>query len=226
MPQMSAVSEIRPVTLRDQVYRGIQEAIIQHRFVPGDRIYEEELTKQMKVSRTPVREALVLLEWDGLVEIRPNRGCFVIELDEDDVRDVFEMRLLLENRAAELVIDKLTEVDFQALEDVIAHQKSLAGQDLAGAADLSFHEYLVMRSESRRLLKAWKVIAGQFSLAFTYVDESELLNPQTAEEDHRRILAAYRSRDMEQVKSVNRSIIDRVVGLIVDSMMTRSRDTP
>lgn len=219
------VAEIRPITLRDQVYREIQGAIIQRRFKPGDRIFEEELTKQMKVSRTPVREALVLLEWDGLVEIRPNRGCYVREFDEHDVRDIFAMRLLLEDRAAELIIDRLTDDDFQYLEELILQQKALAGKEMEATADLSFHEYLVLRSDSPRLWRAWKITAGQYSVAFNYAKLNERWNPMTAESDHRQLLAAYRSRDLERVKSLNQGIIDRVVQLIVENMCASAMET-
>jgi DNA-binding GntR family transcriptional regulator len=94
---MTVFSQIRAVSLREQVAEQIRIAIIEGRLKPNDHIVESQLTEQLGVSRTPVREALILLESESLVVSIPNRGCFVRAFSTDDVRALFSMRIVLEN---------------------------------------------------------------------------------------------------------------------------------
>jgi GntR family transcriptional regulator, rspAB operon transcriptional repressor len=71
---MQLLNEIRPINLREQVVEQVKTAIIEGQLKPGDHMVEASLTKQLGVSRTPLREALILLEREGLVESFPNRG--------------------------------------------------------------------------------------------------------------------------------------------------------
>ena len=101
------LQNITPVVLRDLVFDRIQLAILEKQLKQGDHIHEQELTQRLNVSRTPVREALVLLERDGLVTSLPNRGTFVRKYDEQDIQEIFTLRTALENLAAALVLPKL-----------------------------------------------------------------------------------------------------------------------
>src|SRR3954471_5557932 len=98
-----ALSQIRTVSLREQVVQQIRTAIIEGRIKPNDHLTEMTLTEQLGVSRTPIREALILLEREGLVIAAPNRGCFVRAFSEQDVDEVFSMRATLENLAGKLI---------------------------------------------------------------------------------------------------------------------------
>src|SRR5574341_1709889 len=103
---MAIFTTIQPVTLRDQVIEQVRIAITDGELRPGDHITESDLTEKLGVSRTPVREALILLDSQRLVEFVPNRGCFVRTFDERDVDEIFSMRTLLENFAAELILTR------------------------------------------------------------------------------------------------------------------------
>src|SRR5262245_8599312 len=120
-------SQIHAVSLREQVVEQIRTAIIEGRLKPGDHIVEASLTQSLGVSRTPVREALILLEQDGLVVSHPYRGCFVRDFTVADIAGIFSMRTTLENFAAELIIDRLGEDDYRHLEDLIQRQQTAIG---------------------------------------------------------------------------------------------------
>lgn len=201
------LNSIRPVSLRDQVFDEIQRAILEKRLNPGDHIREQELTKLLQVSRTPVREALVLLERDGLVEISPNRGCFVRNFSDDDIREIFELRTGLENLAASLIVDKLQESDYAYLEELIQRQadsNARHDQTQVGQLDLEFHRYLVRLAGNARLLRTWQVNAMQFTVLFSYLDDSlQGVDKQLMLESHRAILDALRRRDAHEVAQVN-----------------------
>src|SRR5207247_11200915 len=78
----------------------IREAIIEGRLAPGQRLKEEELARELGISRTPVREALLMLQAEGLVDAAPNRGAVVRSHDADDLEDLYQLRALLEGYAA------------------------------------------------------------------------------------------------------------------------------
>src|SRR5436190_2563510 len=78
----------------------IREAILDGRLPPGQRLKEEELARELGISRTPVREALLILQAEGLVDAAPNRGAVVRSHDGDDLEDLYQLRALLEGHAA------------------------------------------------------------------------------------------------------------------------------
>ena len=211
---MKFLSQIQPISLREQVVEQVRMAIVEGRLKPNDHVTEAILTEQLGVSRTPVREALILLEREGLVVFMPNRGAFVRAFNEGDVRDVFAMRTTLENKAAELCIDTLTEVDYARLEALIEQQRQAIEQkDVAStrSTDMNFHRTLVYAGGNRILVRNWEEIVAQIALllnlwAAALPDHDEFQSVR----DHRDILAAFRSRDLSAVQHLNREINDRV----------------
>jgi len=87
---------------RDLVYESIQESVVSNQYAPGDELQIDRLAVEFGVSTTPVREALIRLEGEGLVTFVRNKGARVTEIQEEDVRHIWEMRLLLEPYAASL----------------------------------------------------------------------------------------------------------------------------
>jgi DNA-binding GntR family transcriptional regulator len=222
---VKAFNSIRPITLREQVFEEIQKAIIEKRLKPGDHIRENELTESLHVSRTPVREALVLLERDGLVDISPNRGCFVREFDEQDIREIFELRAALENLAAHLIVDRLQEADFQYLEDLIQQQADSTArqaQTRVNQLDLEFHSYIVKLANNSRLQRTWQVTAMQYTVLFSYLDESfRTLGKVLMLDSHRAILEALRNRDAAQVAEVNWRTNEEVARRCIECYQTQ-----
>lgn len=216
---MKRLNSIKPVSLRDQVFEEIQRAILEKRLSPGDHIREQELTKLLNVSRTPVREALVLLERDGLVDISPNRGCFVREFNERDIREIFELRTALESLAASLTVDRLQESDFAYLEELIQRQadsNARHAQTEVSRLDLEFHRYIVRKADNSRLLRTWQVNAMQFTVLFSYLDDSlQGADKRLMLESHRSILDALRRRDAQEVARVHQRTNQEVTQLCI-----------
>jgi DNA-binding GntR family transcriptional regulator len=93
----------------------IREAILDGRLEPGRRLKEEELARELGISRTPVREALLILQAEGLVHATPNRGAAVRVHDADDLRDLYQLRALLEGYAARLAATRISPEEVEAL---------------------------------------------------------------------------------------------------------------
>jgi DNA-binding GntR family transcriptional regulator len=213
---MEILSKIRHISLREQVAEEIRTAIIEGRLRPNDHIPEIALTEQLGVSRTPVREALILLEREALVVSVPNRGCFVRAFNEEDVGNIFSMRTTLENFAAEIIIDKLTTKELDHLQDLIERQRSYVAQNdfkLLRSADMAFHQFLTSFSNHPMLMRSWQEIVAQVAAllylrAEYYPNYDEFL----AIRDHQGILDAYRVRNLDEVKAENLRINERVAG--------------
>lgn len=205
---------IKPISLRDEVVRQVRVAIIEGRLKPGDHIIEKKLTDELGVSRTPVREALILLEREGLVISEPHRGSFVRIFSEDDIQHIFSMRVTLENFAAELVIQDLQEDDFQFLASAIDEQRHAIEADnfkTVRRIDMSFHQYIIERSCHPLLIRNWSELVAQIA-AVLYMRAEAVPNydEYLAIADHTLIYDAFRRRDLQAVQMINRQINERV----------------
>ena len=225
-----SILPVKSVSLRDQVYDQIRQAILERRLRPGDHVSDRELTKLLNVSRTPLREALGLLERDGLVHSIPNRGWFVTKFGPPEIREIFLIRSGLENLAADLMIDRLSEERYAELEAQIedlgrAIQRNQV--ELKNRLDHEFHQRLVELAGNKRLLRMWLNIAVQCSMVFHYhtVTMPDYDHWQGVR-DHTAILNALRSRDPVAVHAVNNEINQRVAGQCIEGFLAaESRKT-
>ena len=101
--------------LRDVAFQKLRQAILRGELTPGQRLMEIQLAEQLGVSRTPVREAIRMLEQDGLAVMIPRRGAVVAKISGKNLRDVLEVRLALEELAVQLSCVRMEEEDFTAL---------------------------------------------------------------------------------------------------------------
>jgi DNA-binding GntR family transcriptional regulator len=121
------VSAARPGTIAQHAVEALRRALTSGELAPGDKIRQEEIAANLGISLSPVREALAVLEQEGQVTYLPRRGYFVTELDMEDLREIYELRALLEERAARRALPLLDE---GALERV-----AIAARDCVEAVD-------------------------------------------------------------------------------------------
>jgi len=117
-------AEIEPVSLKDRVINALKDAFLEGQFKPGDAIVERELARQMKVGTPVVREALISLEGQGFVRRVTNTGTFVTEFSNDEVRQLYALRVELETLALRWLKARVTEEQLEELtrivDDVVA----------------------------------------------------------------------------------------------------------
>lgn len=211
---MRVLSQIRPINLREQVAEEIRTAIIEGRLKPNDHVTEAGLTRQLGVSRTPVREALIILEQEALIVFVPNRGSFVRAFNEEDIEALFSMRTTLENFAAELIITQLQDDDYAHLQHLIDLQKSyITANDYkqVRSTDMAFHQYVIERTGHPVVIRNWREIVAQIAaVLYVRAEAKPDYDEYLAIADHMAILNAFRSRDLEEIKRENRRINDRV----------------
>ena len=110
---------MKPSALTDWTYHYLKEKILNLELKPGQQINIEEFTEKLEVSRTPIREAFLKLASEGLIEVRPRVGYFVVEITEQDIRDLFEIREIIETRATKKASELLTDEELESMQKLI-----------------------------------------------------------------------------------------------------------
>lgn len=145
--------------LTEQIYRRLENEIIDGRLGPGDRLNEKQLAEQQGTSRGPVREACRRLEQGGLVEFRQNRGFFVRVLDLAEVLEIYDVRAALFGQAGRILARRITMAQIEELED-LDRQMNDAVQ--SGDADLfyvlnrQFHARIMAFTGNRHLASIYE----------------------------------------------------------------------
>jgi len=186
-----------PVSIRKKVYAAIREHILDGSFSPGERLVESRIAEQIKTSRTPVREALHLLENEGLLESIPRAGYRVKTLHWEEVEEICEIRVVNETLAARWAMTRITPKELLALENnlKVAEHEVRSGRPKAFVhRDAEFHEILAHASRSERLLELCQLLRKhmlRYRIESLYLPETAL----RAIQGHRRILEALKASD-------------------------------
>ena len=193
--QLPKVAE--PVSLKDKAYNVIKSAILSLKLRPGDPLVESDLAQQLGISKTPVRDALLELEREGFVTKILFKGTYVSEVTLKDVREVFQVRAVLEGLAAQLAAPFLSAEELEAAEKIIAAaEAALAEGDIVLCSEHGkrFHRLIISKADNQRLqtiilnlddhLQRFRLLSDQIN---------GRLNKSLRE--HRKILQALRRSD-------------------------------
>lgn len=196
------VNEYLP--LRDVVFNTLRQAIITGEFAPGERLMEISLANRLGVSRTPVREAIRKLELEGLVIMIPRKGAQVARITEKNLRDVIEIRTVLEEFAAVLACERIDQARLhdlrQAHEDFI---RSVENGDILDIVDKdeTFHDTIFRATNNDRLISIINNLREQFyRYRMEYV--KDIRQRSNLVEEHRELLDAISSRDSIKAKEL------------------------
>ncbi len=154
------------LALSDRAYVAIREAILTLKIRPGQLVAIGDLADQLRISRTPVREALLRLEKEGLVSINPRKGAYATSISVDDVKEIFELRIVLEAYAARVAAPRLTAADHAHLRNILsASEAAFQAGDEIHAADLGrqLHDLLVHTVHNRRLVAYLDNLDGHYT---------------------------------------------------------------
>jgi DNA-binding GntR family transcriptional regulator len=160
-----ALSPIRRSTsLTTGVMDRLRQAILTGELKEGTSLPEAQTATKLGVSRVPVREALVDLERQGLVEFDRNGRACVRTFTPDDVAEIISLRANLQRMAARLAATKLTDADVLALEDILS--RAVVENDLTAfsALDTAFHDQIVRIARHKRLSRLWDDVRSQMEL--------------------------------------------------------------
>lgn len=191
----------------------LRSAILTGRFGPGERLREEALARAMGVSRGPIREAFVLLEREGLIVIRRNRGAFVAQLSRQDLDEVYTLRVVIERLAIQRAVAFASDQSIDAMQAVVDDiaqrmDRGITEQE-AAELDLYFHDLIYVAADHRRLYETWTNLKPQIHVI--------LLNRNVAHKDfremvvpsHQAIVDAIRARDEQRAVEL---LMDHLAG--------------
>jgi DNA-binding GntR family transcriptional regulator len=185
--------------LAREVLLALRAEIISGKLQPGEPLAEPALAKQFGSSRAPVREALIELEREGLVQFEATGRTKVRTLSEQDFEEIRDARIALETMAARQACARWTPKDTAFLETNIAQQDKASTLAELSRLDIDLHEYVMRLGGNKRLLMLWQSIRWQFEmcLASTHRLQQKLsFKPrQITVGAHRRLLAALTSGD-------------------------------
>lgn len=195
----------------DTAYRAIKAEIVANRLKPGALISEEQWARELRVSRTPVREALSRLEQEKLVRRVPKRGVFVADLSVDEFLDICEVRSLLEGNACHLAAQRMSEASLDKFEQEFRQlaAKQPTDEDLhrANEVDRAFHMCILETAGNQQVV----AIISRLNDMITRLRFA--LTPSRYYEslaEHKQILAALRARDGEAAAAAMRAHLDNV----------------
>jgi DNA-binding GntR family transcriptional regulator len=206
MEQIAGFPGIEPRPVRQQIYEVLHDAILSGRLRIGQSLPERELAASLGVSRTPLREALVKLEQEGLVEIRPYKDVVVSGISRQQFFDIMELRGVLEAHAARLAAEKMPPPEVERLQALFDQlQPRIDSGDIAACITLNdeFHATVARWSgnaELERLITTYEDRENQFIR--TFGREPRFADMLQSYREHCKIMAALSSRDAEQASAL------------------------
>ena len=198
----------QPASIREKVREVIRNDIYEGRIKEGTRLVEARLAKQINTSRTPVREALHMLEMEGLLESIPRVGYRVKPINWEELEELCEIRSVNETLAARWAMERMTPKDLQVLEDnlEISEQDTKKG-DSKNFLDLDaqFHESIALFSGSKRLLELCKTLRRhmvRYRIQTIYLKQVSFREVAVRSiKGHRQILDSIKRKDHAGIKT-------------------------
>lgn len=187
-------------SLTDEIADVVRERILKGEYEIGEKIKENQIATELRVSRTPIREAFKLLENEGLIDYIPNRGCFAKGFTQQDVDDIYAVREALEELAVTWAVERITPEEVTALEeecDLMEFYTKKKDRKKVLELNSSFHDIIYTAARSRflaQVLRSYKEYIDKTRKAIFY--EQSYLEAILAE--HRLILDGIRERDKEK----------------------------
>jgi DNA-binding GntR family transcriptional regulator len=190
---------LRRAQLSDEVAGHLRAAIMSGTLRPGTFIRLDETAAQLGVSVTPVREALLKLRGEGMVQLEPHRGHVVLPLTRQDIDDIFWLQATIAKELATTAADHITEVEIDELDHINAALATAVGSrdtDAIAATEFSFHR--VFNQASGRIKLAWFLLnVARYMPVRVYAADPHW--GEAAVDNHRRLIAALRRRDTAAV---------------------------
>jgi DNA-binding GntR family transcriptional regulator len=191
--------------------------ILNHYFKSGERLVQDDLARQLGVSRTPVREAFHQLAAEGLVTISAYRGASVVDFSISELEEIYSIRIALEGYAAYLAAQRIQPSELQELEEILARMKVVlqeGDEQKLLQLNRTFHTGIYAAAKKRRL---YDLIINYLDLAEIYRRIFVSLEHARAElVKHEKILLALRNRDADRAQRLTRSHLRRTAETLTE----------
>lgn len=219
---MATVNDISG-TVRERAARELRDRILTGALPAGSRVDLDAITEEFSTSRTPVREALLELSFEGLVRVAPRSGITVVGINSRDVLDSFTILGVLTGQAAAWAAERATAEELDTLGELAADVASRAGDASIGEANWLFHQEIHRAAHSRRVLaqikQAARVVPTNFLTVFPEHEKHSL-------SEHEQLLVALDKRDAEGARSIAERHVLEAGRSLADWLDERADNSP
>ena len=191
-------------SLEEKVYLSLEEQIISQKLRPGESVTEMKLSRELGVSRTPVREALQRLDREGLIKLIPNKGAVVLGISEQDLIDIYKIRMRLEGLAARIAAENADETLIRRLSDNIELTEfymSKGNIEKLKDLDSDFHDIIYGYCQSRILGKTLSEL-HRYIVCYRKLSLSVKGRLERSLAEHREIVEAIKKGDADGADSL------------------------
>lgn len=192
--------------LRDVVFHTLREAILKGELRPGERLMELQLASKLGVSRTPIREAIRMLEQEGLAVTIPRKGAEVAKMTEKDMKDVLQVREALDELAANIACERITKEELDELISAMHEfEASTRTKDLKKIAetDVKFHDVIYHATDNPKLVNMLNNLREQmYRYRVEYLKDEK--NYPILLKEHKEIVEGLKTKNKEQIADAMR----------------------
>lgn len=213
--------------LHEQATHRLRQMLVEGQIVPGAKLNERELCEQLKVSRTPLREAIKTLAAEGLVELVPNRGAVAVQLSEDDVRNTFEVMAALEAASGQLAAQRVTDAE-------LAEIKAMHYEMLAAYTRRDLSAYYTLNAAIHRAINAAArnpVLTSTYSQVNARLQALRFRSNQDGEkwsravQEHETMIQALEARDGAAMASVLTAHLNNKRDVVMEQLRSQEAQT-
>ena len=202
----------------------LENMIIVGAFLPKERLVEAALAERMGVSRAWIRDALKILETKGLVKMVPYRGAMVTDLSEQEVNEIFQVRVVLERLCNQLAAENFTEEDGGFLTEIAQEIESACGDNAINEminANTRFHDHILDMSRNTYLIETLKQVRSRYYIFNTFAWSSPDIITRVQSE-HRQFIAALETKDYDLLNTLAEKHISYSKDMYLNQIKRRS----
>lgn len=194
------LTDIKP--LREIIYEHLHQAILEGLIKPGQRLVERDIAEKFNASRTPVREALRLLESEGFIEYLPRKGVIVRGFNVKEIEDIYNIRKVLECLAVQNAIQHITDNEIDELKNIINRIEQAQDCDVLHNTSRCLHEFddIIVNAANMPLLKTFLQTLKESLLRYQKINLSKHPRRKEAVKEHKDILQAIIDRDVHRAE--------------------------
>lgn len=209
-------NQIDPISPERKAYEYIYNDIISRRYFPGSRLIEDDIAKEIGLSRTPIRAAIKQLGYEGLVTIPPRKGAYISYPNKDEIACAYRCRCILESEAIYQACKYITDEEINELERMLKAEESLRNEKKFSEyleINKQFHMVIAKASHNVFLAKYISELVGKCNVYLIFFDRFNTTNNEnsSAYHAHREILTALSNRDGDSAATAIQRHITRTV---------------
>lgn len=204
-------------SIREKVYDILKEMIIDGKISPGERIIETDYCEKFQISRTPLREAIRMLELEGLVESQNTGGVLVKKVTKQEIYEIYKIRIALESIILDEAIKNITDKDIKKIEEILKDTEEALEVKKDEKVFSLFSEFNNMLYDIAKLPKVTSLInnINTYMKRFRKLSVKDELRKRMAFEDHVELLRAIKDKNLIKASEINKEHLEKSMNFIL-----------